>query len=120
MARSLDAQLTPYGYPLSATGATKLRIAFALAACPRVLVLTPAFDMLRQEARLSVMRYLATQADMTVLCFSHRRDLPLFDDYILVDFARQTRFADIGGLFDAYDRAVGPPTSPRPSAEHNP
>ncbi|MGE0484073.1 MAG: ABC transporter ATP-binding protein [Gammaproteobacteria bacterium] len=105
-AQTLDTALTPYGHPLSTAGVIKLRIAQALAAQPRVLVLTPQFDALSLEARTRILRHLETQAATTVLCFSHRRDLPLFDDYVLCDFQVQERFDDINAVFDAYERVV--------------
>ena len=106
-ADNLDQPLTPYGHPLSATGVIKLKIAFAIAARPRILVLPPLFDMLSQEARQRIVRHLGGAAGLTVLCFSHRRDLPLFDDYLLCDFHRQSRYTSSAALFAAYDRAVG-------------
>ncbi|MEQ8663749.1 MAG: ABC transporter ATP-binding protein, partial [Gammaproteobacteria bacterium] len=100
----LDEPLTPYGHPLSVAGVIKLKTAFALAARPRLLVLTPTFDMLSQEARMATLTHLSQERAMTVLCFSHRRDLPLFDHYIMCDFDRQVGLDDIEALFHASDR----------------
>jgi ABC-type bacteriocin/lantibiotic exporter with double-glycine peptidase domain len=105
-AQTLDTALTPYGHPLSTAGVIKLRIAHALASRPRVLILTPQFDALSLEARTRIMRHLETQTETTVLCFSHRRDLPLFDDYVLCDFRAHERFDAIDDAFDAYERIV--------------
>ncbi|MCB1748946.1 MAG: ABC transporter ATP-binding protein [Gammaproteobacteria bacterium] len=111
-AQTLDTALTPYGHPLSTAGVTKLRIAHALAARPQVLVLTPQFDALSLEARTRILRYLETETATTVLCFSHRRDLPLFDDYVLCDFHAQAHYADINAAFDAYEHLVAANLAP--------
>jgi len=118
--RLIDQVLTPYGHPLSAAGVIKLKIAFALAAQPQVLILGTAFDMLSQEARLSVMQYLNAARDMTVLCFSHRRDLACFDHFMLCDFTRQLRFDNVDALFAAYSEASADRASPWPLVDTAP
>ncbi len=107
LASSLDQVLTPDGHPLSVAGVIKLKIAFAIAADPRVIVLTPVFDMLSHEARTSILRYLHSRAEITVLCFTHRRDLHLFDDYVLCDFTEQRHFTSMAALAVAHDRVTG-------------
>lgn len=114
--RLIDQVLTPYGHPLSAAGVIKLKIAFALAARPQILILTPAFDMLSQEARLSIMQVLNAARGMTVLCFSHRRDLACFDHFMLCDFTHQQRFDDVDALFTAYGKVSADRPSPWPLA----
>ncbi len=106
MSDNLDVNLTPDGYPLSVAGVIKLKIAFAIVAKPQVIVLTSLFDMLSHEARNSVMRYLRDSTTTTVLCFSHRRDLYLYDDYVLLDFDQQTHFASIDGLAEAHGLVI--------------
>jgi putative ABC transport system ATP-binding protein len=118
----LDQPLTPYGHPLSVAGVIKLKTAFALAARPALLVLGPAFDMLSREARRGTLTHLREARDMTVLCFSHRHDLPVFDHYVLCDFLRQDVFDDIDTMFRASDGIVtsdGDHGAPR-SPEHAP
>lgn len=95
---SLDVTLTPYGYPFSATGAIKLRTAFAIAAGAKVVVLTPQFDLLSRESRESIMQYFKDNQATTVLCFSHRRDLTLFDEYVQCGFVEQTGHAEVNDL----------------------
>ena len=106
ISEKLDQRLSHTGYPLTTVGVIKLKIAFALAARPRILVLTPLFDMLSREARASVMQHLRAQTDITVLCFSHRQDLSDFDNYVMCDFDRQTTFASIEALMSALDSAT--------------
>ncbi len=101
----LDRRLTHSGYPLSPAGVIKLKIAFALAARPRVLVLTPLFDMLSHEARVSTIDYLRAQRNITVMCFSHRRDLDTFDRFVLCDFDGLRSHDSLDALHAALDDA---------------
>lgn len=114
----LDQELTPHGDPLSVIGVIKLKIAYALAARPRVMLLTPLFDSLSQESRRSVLTRLREHRETTVLCFSHRDDLDCFDRYLLLDFDSQDMFTSIGQLSTAYRTASERHTATeRPSPE---
>ncbi len=102
----IDQALTPYGNPLSVAGVIKLKIAFALAAQPSVLVLTPLFDSLSFDSRQTIMRSVRSLDNCTVLCFSNRSDLADFDDYVLCEFDRQFRFDNLKSLSAALDDAL--------------
>jgi len=112
LVEGLEQELTPHGYPLSMSGVVKLKVAFALASEPKVLVLTPLFDILSQEARRSIVRHLRERGSTTVLCFSHRQDLDMFDRYLLLDFEHQTAFDDIDTMFEAYEAALATDDEP--------
>ncbi|MGR8921041.1 MAG: ABC transporter ATP-binding protein [Gammaproteobacteria bacterium] len=101
----LDQVLTPYGSPLTVSGVIKLKIAFALASRPKVLVLTPLFDMISKEARASIVAYLREHGETTAVVFSHRHDLTQMDSYMFWDFDRQYRFASYEALAEAIDAA---------------
>lgn len=106
IARALDETLMPDGYPLSPVGVLKLKIAFAFAIKPKIMVLTTQFDTLSQEARLDIGRHLKTMTDTTVLCFTHRPDLVDFDRYLFCDFNKQQQCTNVESLFQAYSDAV--------------
>lgn len=112
----LDHVLTPYGHPLSVSGVIKLKIAYALLAEPRVLVLTPLFDMISQEARHSILSHLAACPGLTLVCFSHRRDAPVFDRYMFWDFQHQDVVGDAGALERAVRATVGDGSGPAQEA----
>lgn len=99
LTEGLDHELTPHGHPLSVAGVIKLKIAYALAAQPQVLVLTPLFDSLSAQARQSVLEYARSRPGMTVLCFSHRADLTDFDRFILLDRTDHETYRSAGALF---------------------
>lgn len=109
--QDVDVPLTPDGYPLSSAGVVKLKIAYALAATPRVLVLTPLFDLLSQEARRRIVEWMRAERAMTVLCFTHRREPLTFDRFVLLDFESHTEFTDLDALFAAY-AALLPASAP--------
>lgn len=103
IALDLDRVITPDGSPLSTAGVVKLKIAYAIASGPRILVLTPMFDMLSRESRESVLRRIATSLpDTSLLCFSHRQDSEMFDRYMLWDYLQQHEHDDLVSLAAAY------------------
>ena len=103
IALDLDRIITPDGSPLSTAGVVKLKIAYAIASRPRILVLTPVFDMLSRESRESVLRCIhATLPDTGLLCFSHRQDSEMFDRYMLWDYLHQHEHEDLEHLMAAY------------------
>ena len=108
----LDHELTPHGYPLSLSGVVKLKVAYALASEPRILVLTPLFDTLSQEARRSIIHHLRSRQQTTVLCFTHRQDLNGFDCYWFLNFDEQRSYPTMRATFEAYDRALANDDAP--------
>ena len=107
VAVDLDRIITPGGYPLSVAGIVKLKIAYALASNPRVLVLTPLFDVLSHESRELVMETLRrrlTQA--TIVCFSHRHDTRAFDRFSFWNYAEQVSCSDAQTMAAAFDAAI--------------
>lgn len=102
--RWLDERLAPDGHPLSPAGAIKLKLAFVLAARPRIAVLTTQFDTLSRESRRRILdTFNAGASGTTLLCFSHRQDLRDYDEFVLCDFDRQVHYGDVESLFSAYD-----------------
>jgi putative ABC transport system ATP-binding protein len=116
IALDLDRVITPDGSPLSTAGVVKLKIAYAIASRPPVLVLTPLFDMLSRESRESVLRSVAAALPRTsLLCFSHRQDSELFDRYMLWDYAHQTEHPDLERLMAAYSDVLRAPAGDVPA-----
>jgi putative ABC transport system ATP-binding protein len=111
IALDLDRVITPDGSPLSTAGVVKLKIAYAIASQPRILVLTPLFDMLSRESRESVLRCITTSLPHTsLLCFSHRQDTEVFDRYMLWDYLHQHEHPDLAHLMAAYTGVLEPST----------
>ncbi len=78
----LDRRLTPSGYPLSVSETMRLKLAYALLCRPRVLVLSPLFDVVGHKKRLQVLQAIREIPDLTLLYFSNRRDLDCFDRFL--------------------------------------
>jgi putative ABC transport system ATP-binding protein len=74
----LDTVLAPTGWPLSPSETMRLRLAAALLAQPRVLVLSPLFDMIPPDELAAILA--GFTAETAIVCFSsHPADLRLGD-----------------------------------------
>jgi putative ABC transport system ATP-binding protein len=67
----LDTGLSPTGWPLSYAETMQLKLAGALLARPRILVLSLLYDMI-EEATMNRVLAALRGSDMTVICFTHR------------------------------------------------
>lgn len=74
----LTTQLGAFGYPLSRSETIRLKIAAAVLARPKVLILTQIFDTLSAHHRRQILDYLTHDAALSLLNFTDRRD---FDGY---------------------------------------
>ena len=91
--QGLDTKIAATGYPLSTVELLKLKLASAILARPRVLVLTRLFDLIEPEHLASALAALRAQAYTTVIYFSHR-DAALGCDRFLHIEAREQRWFD--------------------------
>lgn len=92
---------TPLGFsglPLSATETMRLKLASALLAKPRLLVLTEYFDTLSYARRQRIMQRLCAQKNFTLMYFTNRLDLNGFDSYRYFDHGVQTKLESIDAL----------------------
>jgi len=94
----LDRVLTPYGYPLSVAEMVRLRLAQAMLLKPRVIVLTPLFDILTYYQRARIVEALRKRTVTAVLCISYRRDLAGFQRYGSIAAGETDWFEDLEAL----------------------
>jgi len=94
----LDRRLTPNGYPLSVSETMRLKIAYALLCRPRVVVLSPLFDVVGHQKRLEVLEAIRGVPDLTLLYFSNRRDLDCFDRFLYFTATAQEYVGDLEEL----------------------
>ncbi len=94
----LDRRLTPNGYPLSVSETMRLKIAYALLSRPRVLVLSPLFDVVGHQNRLQVLEAIRSIPELTLLYFSNRRDLECFDRFLFFSATAQHYVPDLQEL----------------------
>ena len=91
--QGLDTKIAATGYPLSTVELLKLKLASAILARPRVLVLTRLFDLIEADDLASALAALRAQAFTTVIYFSNR-EAALGCDRCLHMEARQQRWFD--------------------------
>ncbi len=94
----LDTRLLANGYPLYWTETLQVKLAYALLTRPKILILTPLIDSLRLEDRRGLLNYIRSLTDTTLLYFSSRRDLDLFDACLTLHSDRSAWFASLDGL----------------------
>ncbi len=91
--QGLDTKIAATGYPLSTVELLKLKLASAILARPRVLVLTRLFDLIEAEDLASALAALRAQAFTTVIYFSNREAALGCDRFLHME-ARQQRWFD--------------------------
>ena len=91
----LQTLLTPTGYPLSKEEILRLKLAFALLSNAQIIILTPAFDILKLVRRKFIMEHLKQEQGQTVIYWSNRRDMNDFDQYLFVENQSTHQCSDI-------------------------
>jgi putative ABC transport system ATP-binding protein len=79
---NLDTELSIIGRPLTPSETLRLKIAFALIAKPKVLIINAFFDSISVKKRKNIFSQLCKIPDMTLIYFSGDHELPYFDEYI--------------------------------------
>lgn len=88
----LDTRIASTGWPLTITETMQLKLAAAIIACPRVLVLGELFDAMTSALLERSMDLLQREAQTTIIYFSSRpRDLG-FDTYLYLGNEEQPMF----------------------------
>ncbi|PAV70154.1 hypothetical protein WR25_21424 [Diploscapter pachys] len=102
----LDTPLASSGWPLSIGEVMELKLANALLSRPRVLVLSPLFDLMQPD---KLARALATLRDAgtTVILFTAKPGNIELDGWMLMDVVSQRRFSTLDALENA--RSAGEP-----------
>ena len=108
--KGLDTPLASTGWPLSVTETMQLKLAAALLAQPRVLILNQLFDLLPASRIQTILAHLRRHApDMTVIAFTNREEDLGFDGYFFLELERQRLFE----TFDDFAAARSIEVKPR-------
>ena len=99
--KGLDTKIAATGYPLSTVELLKLKLASAILARPRVLVLTRLFDLIEAEDLANALATLRAQAFTTVIYFSNREAALGCDRFLHMESRQQRWFDD----FEAFAAA---------------
>ena len=86
----LDTVLSPIGLPLSAEETLRLKLAAALLAGPRILVVGEVFGLVDPSVWERVLAYAADRAEMTLVLFTGDATLPHVDRVLHVGWHEQT------------------------------
>jgi len=108
--KGLDTKVAATGYPLSTIELLQLKLASAILAKPRVLVLTRLFDLIEADYLARALDALREQAFTTVVYFSNR-EAPLGCDRFLHMEAREQRWYDNFADFAQARRETGRPAT---------
>ena len=90
---TIDTRIAATGYPLSTVELLKLKLASAILARPRVLVLTRLFDLIEADDLATALAAMREQAFTTVIYFSSREAALGCDRFLHME-ARQQRWFD--------------------------
>ena len=90
--KGLDTPIASTGWPLSTTETLQLKLANALIARPRILVLNQLFDLLDEAHLADAIAELRDKSDTTVIYFSNRRIDLGFDAFLYMQNTEQTYF----------------------------
>lgn len=103
----LDTVLGPFGYPLSRSETIRMKIAGALLAEPRVLILTEVFDTLSLRHRRRILQAIGRRRALVLLDFSTRRDIEEYTGYLLVRPEAQELLPSLDALIAREQDAPG-------------
>jgi putative ABC transport system ATP-binding protein len=92
----LDTRVALTGWPLSITETMQLKLASAIIAKPRVLVLNQLFDVMSDESLRNSLDLLQQNTDCTVIYFTGRRRIIGFDTYLYLGKSEQQ-------LYDSFE-----------------
>ncbi len=115
--KGLDTPINLTGWPLSITETMLLKLAAAILAEPRVLILNQLYDLVPEETMIRVLHHLKTDKSKTVIYFTRRqRDIGC-DTFIYLDHHRQHVFTS----FETFNAVVYEPRrQPTPGGPSKP
>ena len=101
LAKGLDTRIAATGWPLSIRETMQLKLASAIIARPRVLVLSQIFDMMPEAAMLASINALQAAGESTVICFTNKHSDLNFDRFLYLGQDKQALFDSYTALCDA-------------------
>jgi putative ABC transport system ATP-binding protein len=109
--KGLDTPINLSGWPLSITETMLLKLAAAILAEPRVLILNQLYDLVAEDVIMRVIAHLRADKSITIIYFSRRqRDIGC-DTFMYLDHHRQHVFS----TFETFNAVVYEPRKTQPS-----
>lgn len=108
----LDTEIATTGWPLSTIELMQLKLASAILARPRIMILNHLFDLLDEDDLARAITELRDNSNTTVICFSNRRADLGFEAFLYLENDQQTFYES----FDDYCLAVHAKMPRKPSS----
>jgi putative ABC transport system ATP-binding protein len=94
----LETTLIHSGSPLNYSETLRLKLAAALISSPSLLVLNELFDVISCLKRQRIFKRICEEYQLTLLYFSNRKDLDIFDQYLFIDNDKQLYVKNLEAL----------------------
>ena len=108
--KGLDTPIAMTGWPLSITETMLLKLAAAIIAEPRVLILNQLYDLAPEDVIIRALAHLRADPSMTVIYFTRRQRDVGCDTFMYLDHHRQHVFSS----FEAFNAVVYEPRKAPP------
>lgn len=105
--KGMDSRTAPSGWPLSIGEMMQLKLAAALIAKPRVLVMSQVCDVLPLTVLQRAFRQLAANGETTIIYFSNREPDDLYTHYLYMGRSQQRVFTEAEAFSKHYDERAG-------------
>jgi putative ABC transport system ATP-binding protein len=93
--QGIDTPLSPTGYPLLPEEIIGVKLAVVMAAAPAVIVITEVLDYLPMSSRNTILKHICQTPNLTLICFSNKKQSSIFNDYYYVGPDATRSFATI-------------------------
>jgi len=104
--RGVDSPVAATGWPLSIAEMMQLKLAAAIIARPRIVVLSQLYDVLPTGAINQALKAIRENGDTTVIYFSNRRPTEDFSHFLYMGRSHQRIFSDGDEFMDYYEHRV--------------
>ena len=97
----LDTPIASTGWPLSITETMQLKLAAAVLARPRILILNQIFDVMPESRLRASLDLLQGESETSVICFSNRYGELGYDHFLNLAQAKQTLHRSFDAMLEA-------------------
>jgi putative ABC transport system ATP-binding protein len=97
----LDTPIAATGWPLSITETMQLKLAAAVLARPRILILNQIFDVMPESRLRASLDLLQEESETSVICFSNRYGNLGFDHFLNLAQEKQTLHRSFDAMLEA-------------------
>jgi putative ABC transport system ATP-binding protein len=99
--QGLDTPIASTGWPLSITETMQLKLAAAVLARPRILILNQIFDVMPESRLRASLDLLQSESETSVICFSNRYGNLGYDYFLNLAQAKQTLHRSFDAMLEA-------------------